>query len=113
MQASSLLIGFRLALIFETSMKRERERHHVSWFCMLSISSFDMRKRFQDIPFIFAETRRSYLTNMEVLEIKNVVDEMLEMEEEDDEDDNSPAEHGAGSDEDDRHIISVDGSDTS
>ncbi len=76
------LVSFSMSLVFEGGMKKEMDKFHYGWFCYLSITS---GKSGQRRPELF-HTRyaSSYLSNEEVMEIKNIVDEMLEMEEDED-----------------------------
>ena len=81
---SVFLIGFNVALVFEGVLKKENEREHFGWFCYLSVTSGKKdfkRLRFPD----HGMDERRYLTSQEIMEIRNIVDEMLEMEEDEDE----------------------------
>jgi hypothetical protein len=81
---SLFLVGFNVSLVFEAALKKENEREHYSWFCYVSVTSGKKDLKSPGFP-DYGSSERRYLTNQEMMEIRNVIDEMLEMEEEEDE----------------------------
>jgi len=101
------LIGFRLSLVFEAGIKTEMDKYHYSWFCYLSITS----GKLSDSKGFYGDQRvfdNRYLTNQEIMEIRNIIDELLEMEEDEDESENSENELIQTSEDDDNISVPVD-----
>jgi len=110
--ATAVLIGFKISLVFEAGVKKEMERYHYGWFCYLSVTSGKDTERTGLLPY-YAGDFRSRLTHEEIMEIKNIVDELLEMEEDEYVEDDPPVESEPDAGNDDGDIFSIDTGDTS
>jgi hypothetical protein len=77
---TAFLVSFNISLVFEGGLNRELDRYHYSWHCYLSVTAGKGEKRYED-PAYFFPTDNKYLTSREIMEIKNIVDDLLEMEE--------------------------------
>lgn len=108
---TAVLIGLKISLVFEAGMKKELDRYYYGWFCYLSVTSGKDTEKTGILPY-YAGNFRNQLTNEEIMEIKNIVDELLEMEEDEDVEYDPPVEPDPGTDSHD-DIFYIDAGNTS